>query len=120
MGFKMRAPYEVDNTPIYHKDEPEGVLGRAHKNGAITMDINLDPNTQQYAIVKKHEETHEKQFKDFEKTGGKTGLSYTAETVTWNDEVYPRKNGKIKYKGKWMIEGHPDFPWEQEAYNNEK
>ena len=44
----------------------------------------------------------------------------TAETVTWNDEVYPRKNGKIKYKGKWMIEGHPSFPWEKEAYNNEK
>ncbi len=120
MGFKMRAPYVVDNTAIYHKDEPEGILGRAHKNGNITIDIDVDPNDKQYGIVLTHEKTHKDQFEDFEKTGGKQGLSYTAETVTWNGEVYPRKNGKIKYNGKWMIEGHPNFPWEKEAYNNEK
>ena len=26
---------------------------------------------------------------------------------------------KIKYKGKWLIEGHKSFPWEKEAYKTE-
>lgn len=120
MAFKMRPPYVVDNTPVYHKVEPPNVMGRAHKNGAITIDLDIQTDSKEYDKVRKHEDIHVDQFELFEKTNGKQGLNYTADTVTWNGEVYPRKNGKIKYNGKWMIDGHPSFPWEQEAYNNEK
>ena len=37
----------------------------------------------------------------------------------WNGKKYERKNGKIKYKGKWYIEGHPSLPWEKKAYDAE-
>ena len=34
--------------------------------------------------------------------------------------TYPRKNGKIKYNGKWHHEGSHEFPWEQRAMKAEK
>ena len=44
----------------------------------------------------------------------KTGkLSYTDHDITWMGETYERKNGKIKYNGKWSPEGSTDFPWEK-------
>ena len=36
MGFKVKSPYNVDNTPIYFVKEEEGVLGRTNMNGSIT------------------------------------------------------------------------------------
>ena len=32
---------------------------------------------------------------------------------------YPRKNGKIKYKGKWCPEGDDKLPWEKKAKSKE-
>jgi len=119
MGFKLKSPYNIDNTPVYFVDEQDDVLGRANNNGTITINNRVDSPAQLEEVIK-HEKVHVDQFKLFEKTNGKQGLNYTADTVTWNGEVYPRKNGKIKYNGKWMIDGHPSFPWEKEAYNNEK
>ena len=40
-------------------------------------------------------------------------LQYTDNNVTWNGKKYERKDGKIKFNGKWMPEGSKDFPWEQ-------
>ena len=119
MAFKLKAPYKIDNTPRYEKKEEPGVLGRANKNGTIVINCDIkDPK--QREIVDKHEMIHVEQFKDFEKSGGKDGLNYTDNSVSWNGETYPRENGKIKYKGKWLIEGHKSFPWEKEAYKKEK
>ena len=33
---------------------------------------------------------------------------------------YPRKDGKIKYNGKWSEEGSKSFPWEKAAYKKTK
>jgi len=119
MAFKLKAPYSIDNTPIYHKKEEEGVLGRANKNGTIVMNMDIKDEAQ-HAEVEAHERVHVEQFKKFEDSNGKKGLDYTSDSVTWQGKTYPRENGKIKYNGKWLIEGHKSFPWEQEAYNNEK
>ncbi len=119
MSFRLKPPYEIDNTPRYEKKEEPGVLGRANKNGTIVLNCDIkDPK--QREIVDDHEMVHVEQFKDFEKSDGKKGLNYTNDSVTWDGETYPRKNGKIKYKGKWTVEGHKSFPWEQEAYKTEK
>ena len=119
MGFKLKAPYDGNITPVYFVDEEEGVLGRANKCGTITVNNQVRDEGQLQEIIK-HEEAHVDQFKDFEKSGGKKGLNYTDDSVTWEGETYPRKNGKIKYKGKWRIEGWKGFPWESIAYKKEK
>ena len=37
MGFKLKSPYDVDNTPIYFVKEEDGVLGRTNMNCTITI-----------------------------------------------------------------------------------
>ena len=106
MGFKLKSPYKISTTPVYHVDEEDGVLGRA--------------NNKQKEIVISHEEVHVQQFKKFEESNGKKGLDYNDKYVTWNGKKYPRKNGKIKYNGKFIPEGSKIFPWEKEAYLKEK
>jgi len=119
MAFKLKAPYETNTTPVYHVDEEDGILGRANNNGTIIINNKIkDPK--QIDEVISHEEIHVKQFKKFEKSNGRKGLDYSDKHVTWNGEKYPRKNGKIKYNGKWIMEGSKSFPWEQEAYKKEK
>ena len=119
MAFKLKSPYQTNITPVYHIDEEDGVLGRANNNGTIVINNKIkDPK--QIEQVISHEEIHIYQFDKFRKSNGKKGLDYSDKHVTWNGEKYPRKNGKIKYNGKWIMEGSKSFPWEQEAYNKEK
>ena len=119
MAFKLKSPYDKQTTPIYMVDDEDDVLGRANNNGTITINNRINDPKQLEEVID-HEEVHVDQFKRFEKSGGNKGLNYTDDSVTWQGETYPRKNGKIKYKGTWKIEGHPSFPWEQEAYKKEK
>jgi hypothetical protein len=55
MAFKLNnPPYSVDNTPLYHVDLEEGVLGKALNNGSILMSKDVkDPI--QYKEVLAHE-----------------------------------------------------------------
>ena len=46
-------------------------------------------------------------------------LDYDDNYVYWKGKKYPRKNGKIKYNGKWYIEGSKSLPWEKKAYDAE-
>tara|TARA_B100000902_G_C26927520_1_gene724718 strand:+ start:230 stop:595 length:366 start_codon:yes stop_codon:yes gene_type:complete len=117
MAFKLKSPYNIDWTPIYHVKEEEGVNGRANKNGTILLDEDMSP-TQEINTIS-HEMTHVKQFKDFNESNGKKGLDYEDDFITWQGQRMPRRNGKILYKGKWRPEGWPQFPWEKEAYDNE-
>ena len=40
-------------------------------------------------------------------------LGYGDDYVKWEGQTFPRKDGKIKYYGKWLDEGSKEFPWEQ-------
>ena len=119
MAFKLKAPYQTSITPVYHVDEEDGVLGRANNNCTITVNNKVE-NPVQLKEVIKHEKAHVDQFKKFEKSNGRKGLNYNDKYVMWNGNKYPRKNGKIKYNGKWINEGSKVFPWEKEAYSKEK
>ena len=102
MSFIMKgAPYSADNTPIYHVDMEDGVLGKANNNGSITLNNKLkDP--EQINDVIDHEKMHIQQMKD-----GR--LNYDDNNVYWEGKKYSRAS---------MKEGAKNLPWEKEAYQN--
>ena len=88
----------IDNTPIYQIDEEEGVMGRANKNGSITLNKNLSPLEQEDVI--KHEKVHLDQME-------RGDLDYDDKNVYWKGKKMPRSK---------MEEGGKNLPWEKEAY----
>ena len=42
-------------------------------------------------------------------------LGYGDNWVRYKNKTYHRKDGKIKYNGKWHVEGSMTFPWEKRA-----
>jgi hypothetical protein len=100
--------FEIEDSALNKLDN--GIAGRANNDGTIEIDPNLSPVERAKTIA--HEEQHMKDMK-----AGK--LNYDDNYVYWNDSKYERKNGKIIYKGKSYIEGHPSLPWEKKAYNAE-
>ena len=102
MGFIMKgAPYSTDNTPIYHVDMEDGVLGKANNNGSITLNNKLkDP--EQIDDVIDHEMVHIDQMK-------RGDLDYDDNNVIWKGKKYSRAS---------MKEGAKNLPWEKEAYQN--
>jgi hypothetical protein len=68
MAFKLNnPPYTVDNTPIYHVDMEDGVMGKANNNGTII--INKDVPINKIQDVINHEKVH-------------------AKNLPWEDEAY--------------------------------
>ena len=92
----------MDNTPIYQIDEEEGVMGRANKNGSITLNKNLSPLEQEDVI--KHEKVHLDQME-------RGDLDYDDKYVYWKGKRMPRSK---------MEEGNKSLPWEKEAYKANK
>ena len=44
MAFKLtNPPYKVNQTPVYHVDMEEGVMGKANNNLTIIINQKLDP-----------------------------------------------------------------------------
>ena len=113
MGFKLgQAKRKIitpnNHVPVYKRNLGKGILGEAYKDGTIAVDTSVKEGTQQYKDVVAHEMDHAKRMKTGE-------LGYGEDYVRWRGKTYPRKDGKIKYDGKWKIEGHRDFPWEKIA-----
>ena len=110
IDFKDVDFKEVEFKESAFKKLENGVAGRANNNGTIEIDPNLSPVEREKTIA--HEKQHMKDMK-----AGK--LNYDDNYVYWNGRKHERKNGKIIYKGKSYIEGHPSLPWEKKAYNAE-
>ena len=123
------SPYQLDVEPIISKDKkkskikdvvkkstplkkeslPEGVLGKAHKDGTIQVAPGLSPAKKKEVIA--HEKKHIADMKS-----GKLG--YDASNVYWNGNKYPRTpDKKIIYDGVAYDEGHKHLPWEKSANN---
>lgn len=104
MAFKMNgAPYGGDNTPIYHVDMEDGVLGKANNNGTIIINKDIkDPK--QIDDVVNHEMVHIDQMK-------RGDLNYDDKYVYWKGKKYSRAQ---------MKEGAKNLPWEKEAYTKTK
>jgi hypothetical protein len=104
MAFKMNgAPYGGDNTPVYHVDMEDGVLGKANNNGTIIINKDIkDPK--QIDDVVDHEMVHIDQMK-------RGDLNYDDKYVYWKGKRYSRAQ---------MKEGAKNLPWEKEAYTKTK
>lgn len=100
MAFKLNAPFPIDNTPIYHVDMEDDVMGKANNNGTIIINKDLDPKMLDKVV--KHEMVHIDQMK-------RGDLDYDDKNVYWKGKVYPRAT---------MNEGAKNLPWEDEAYRN--
>jgi len=98
----------LKSVPVYKKDLDKGVLGEAYSDGTIAVDKSLKEGSQQYKDVVAHEMDHAKRMKSGE-------LGYGNDWVRYKGKTYPRKDGKIKYNGKWKQEGDRTFPWEKIA-----
>ena len=104
MAFKMNgAPYGGDNTPIYHVDMEDGVLGKANNNGTIIINKDIKDPKQIDSVVN-HEMVHINQMK-------RGDLNYDDKYVYWKGKKYSRAQ---------MKEGAKNLPWEKEAYTKTK
>lgn len=98
MAFKLTSPFPIDNTPVYHVDMEDGVLGKANNNGTII--INKDVPCDKIQDVVDHEMVHINQMR-------RGDLDYDDKNVYWKGKVIPRSSIK---------EGDSALPWEAEAY----
>ena len=95
------------NEPTKMENLPNGVLGKAHKDGTIQIRKGL--SAKKKAEVIKHEKQH---VKDMD--SGR--LNYDQSYVYWEGKKYPRVSGqKIVFNGRALPEGHGSFPWERAA-----
>ncbi len=100
MSFKLTPPFTIDNTPIYHVDMEDGVLGKANNNGTIIINDKVRPDKIDEVIA--HEKVHIAQMR-------RGDLDYDDKNVYWKGKVIPRSSIK---------EGDPSLGWEAEAYRN--
>ena len=102
---KIRTP---KNTKIVRKDLDPGILGEANMDGSIYIDKDVPKGSALEKRVIRHESVHAKEMKQ-----GK--IAYGDDYVRDGNKTYHRKDGKIKYNGKWHEEGSNVFPWEKRA-----
>ena len=112
MGYKMgrerRKLRTPKNTKIVRKDLDPGILGEANMDGSIYIDKDVPKGSALEKRVIRHEGVHAKEMKQ-----GK--IAYGDDYVRDGNKTYHRKDGKIKYTGKWHEEGSNVFPWEKRA-----
>jgi len=112
MGFKLgrenRDFKSSKNVKISRKNLDSGVLGEAYNDGSIAVDKSVEPDSALDKRIQRHEMVHAKEMEE-----GR--ISYGDDYVRADGKTYPRKDGKIKYNGKWYEEGSDVFPWEKRA-----
>ena len=112
MGFKLgnekRQIRNSKETPIFRKNLDKGILGEANMDGSIYIDKDVPKGSALEKRVIRHESVHAKEMKS-----GK--IAYGDDYVRDGNKTYYRKDGKIKYNGKWHEEGSNVFPWEKRA-----
>ena len=81
MAFKLTPPFPIDNTPVYHVDMEDGVLGKANNNGTII--INKDVPCDKIQDVVDHEMVHINQMR-------RGDLDYDDKNVYWKGKEIGR------------------------------
>jgi hypothetical protein len=96
----------IPGTPVYRKELDGGILGEANDDGSIFISTGIPSGSTQEEETVCHEMKHITDMKV-----GK--LAYGDDYIKWEGQTFPRKEGKIKYYGKWIPEGSKEFPWEK-------
>ena len=126
LSFK-NSPRDMDGlsvpgNPIIRMPLEEGVFAEAngpnhdeHPN-SIYINEKVDINTPMAEFALNHEMRHLTAMKI-----SPNKLSYTDDSVTYEGDVYPRKDRYGKdmiqdiHTGEWKESGHPEWPWERDA-----
>ena len=98
---------------IEHKDLDEGVVAEAVNANKIVIDKDVPKDSKLYKEAVAHEEVHAEEM-------GNGTIEYGDDFVRDGNNTFHRKDGKIKYNGKWLPEGSSAFPWEKRAMKAEK
>ncbi len=101
MAFKLKPPFNINQSPVYERELEEGCLGKGNKNGTILVSDKITNNQEQVQSIIDHEEVHVDQVK-------RGDLDYDDKNVYWKGKAYSRSK---------MKEGNPNLPWEKEAYS---
>ena len=101
MAFKLKPPFNINQSPVYERELEEGCLGKGNKNGTILVSDKITNDQEQVQSIIDHEEVHVDQVK-------RGDLDYDDKNVYWKGKAYSRSK---------MKEGNPNLPWEKEAYS---
>jgi|TARA_Y100000015_G_C2348992_1_gene69666 hypothetical protein len=101
MAFKLKPPFNINQSPVYERELEEGCLGKGNKNGTILVSDKITDDQEQVQSIIEHEEVHIDQVK-------RGDLDYDEKNVYWKGKAYSRSK---------MKEGNPNLPWEKEAYS---
>tara|TARA_R110000823_G_scaffold42024_1_gene110325 strand:+ start:471 stop:1106 length:636 start_codon:yes stop_codon:yes gene_type:complete len=96
---------------VERKKLAPGINGEAFP-GKVVVDKSIKPGSAKDKIVISHEGQHVKDM-----ASGKA--AFGDDWVRWEGKTYQRKDGKVKYNGKWKNEGDHSFPWEKSAMKAE-
>tara|TARA_R110001606_G_scaffold355904_1_gene507002 strand:+ start:127 stop:495 length:369 start_codon:yes stop_codon:yes gene_type:complete len=104
--FGRKQDASVPGTPVFRKALDGGILGEANKDGSIFISDKIEPGSPLEEQTLVHEMKHITDMKT-------NKLGYGDDYIKWEGQTFPRKDGKIKYYGKWVPEGSKEFPWEK-------
>ena len=93
---------------VERKNLADGILGEANMDGSIYVDKSGKHGSAQDKKIIAHEGVHAQEI-----ASGK--IEYGDDYVRDGNSTFHRKDGKIKYNGKWYDEGSDVFPWEKRA-----
>jgi len=90
-----------------------GVVAEAVNSNKIVVNKKVPKDSDLYKKAVAHETHHSKEMRD-----GK--IAYGDDWVRDGDQIFPRKNGKIKQGSAWNMEGSSKFAWERRAMKAEE
>ena len=102
-GLAKKTVTTESGIKVHHVKLKDGIVGEAVNGSEVLINKDVNKDSELYAR---------------EMAQGK--IYYNEHFVRDNGKEYPRKNGKIKYNGKWHHEGSHAFPWEKRAVKAEK
>ena len=98
---------------IVRRDLDPGINAEAEDGDTIVIDKDIPTGSKVFKKAVAHEAVHCQEMRDGE-------LAYGDDWVRDGNKTYARKDGMIKYNGKWHEEGSMVFPWEKRAKAAEK
>ena len=98
---------------VEHAKLDDGVVAEAISADKVVISQDVSKDSKLYKKALAHEGVHAKEM-------GEGEIEYGDDFVRDGSQTYHRKDGKIKYNGKWKDEGDHSFPWEKRAMKAEK
>ena len=90
-----------------------GITAEAISKNKIVVSKDVPKDSELYKRAVVHETHHVKEMRD-------GTIAYGKDFVRDGDQVFARKDGKIKRGSAWQMEGSKSFPWERRAIKTEK